>query len=298
MPDALNAKETPRRLLFSRHAWALMTAAFQPRTNGPAHWGQSRFFASPSRTQRHGPRHRHSRPANRRADRKTAPGIFLAPAPKTHRETPSQSVGTYQESTTYVFVFASGCAVAPNSGGMNLQQAQALAAQLGWNGFTTNLSESQQLYYGQTAANILALQAQGRDMSQQWAAVLSEVPGVITDSNGNMASDSADAARGSFLSLVNGPAAGMALGAVITGYTWHGLNQAISRDDVGVSPAAILDAVTNPISTIPQSGGAVQYIGTNATVVLNANGKVITTWANNSSGIRIVPGNANNQPGP
>jgi len=92
-----------------------MTAAFQPRTNGPAHWGQSRFFASPSRTQRHGPRHRHSRPANRRADRKTAPGIFLAPAPKTHRETPSQSLGTYQESTTYVFVFASGCAVAPNS---------------------------------------------------------------------------------------------------------------------------------------------------------------------------------------
>ena len=94
-----------------------MTAAFQPRTNGPAHWGQSRFFASPSRTQRHGPRHRHSRPANRRADRKTAPGIFLAPAPKTHRETPSQSLGTYQESTTYVFVFASGCAVAPNSAG-------------------------------------------------------------------------------------------------------------------------------------------------------------------------------------
>ena len=243
-------------------------------------------------------RHRSSRPTNRLAGRKLTSGFFRSAPPTRTWQLPSQVTNTHQESTTYVFVFVPGCAVAPNSGGMNLQQAQALAAQLGWNGFTTNLSESQQLYYGQTAANILALQAQGRDMSQQWAAVLSEVPGVITDSNGNMASDSADAARGSFLSLVNGPAAGMALGAVITGYTWHGLNQAISRDDVGVSPAAILDAVTNPISTIPQSGGAVQYIGTNATVVLNANGKVITTWANNSSGIRIVPGNANNQPGP
>ena len=31
---------------------------------------------------------------------------------------------------------------------MSLQQAQAVAAGLGWNGFTTNLSASQQLYYG------------------------------------------------------------------------------------------------------------------------------------------------------
>ena len=93
-----------------------MTAAFQPPRTAPARPAGSRFFAPPPRA----PRHRHSRPANRRADRKTAPGIFLAPAPKTHRETPSQSLGTYQESTTYVFVFASGCAVAPNSVANNL----------------------------------------------------------------------------------------------------------------------------------------------------------------------------------
>jgi hypothetical protein len=80
-----------------------------------------------------------------------------------------------------------------------LQQAQAVAAQLGWNGFTTNLSESQQLYYGKTAADILALQAQGIAMSRQWQQVLSEVPGVIVDSNGNMAGDSADLARIKFL---------------------------------------------------------------------------------------------------
>ena len=88
-----------------------MTAAFQPRTNGPAHRGQSCFFASPSRA----PRHRHSRPVKRLAGRKTAPGIFFAAPPKTRPETPSQSLGTHQESTTYVFVFVPGCAVAPNS---------------------------------------------------------------------------------------------------------------------------------------------------------------------------------------
>ena len=90
-----------------------MTAAFQPRTNGPAHQGGSRFFASPPRA----PRHRHSRPANRRADRKTAPGIFFAAPPKTRLETVSQVTNTHQESTTCVFVFAPGCAVGPNNTG-------------------------------------------------------------------------------------------------------------------------------------------------------------------------------------
>ena len=179
---------------------------------------------------------------------------------------------------------------------MSLQQAQAVAAGLGWNGFTTNLSASQQLYYGQTAANILALQAQGRDMSQQWAAVLGEVPGVIVDSNGNMASDGADAARGSFLASAGGLTV-VAAGVIIPSYTWHGLNQAISRDGVGVAPQAILDAVNNPLQVIPQSGGRLQYVGTNATVVTNSNGQIITTWANNSSGWRIAPGNATDKPG-
>ena len=109
----LNAKETPRRLLFSRHAGASMTVAFQPRTNGPAHRGQSRFFASPPRA----PRHRHARPAKRLAGQKTAPGIFFAAPPKTHPETVTQVTNTHQESTTYVFVFAPGCAVAPNNAG-------------------------------------------------------------------------------------------------------------------------------------------------------------------------------------
>jgi len=91
-----------------------MTAAFQPPRTAPARSGGSRFFASPPRA----PRHRHSRPANHRADRKTAPGIFFVPAPKTRPETVTQVTNTHQESATYVFVFVSGCAVAPNNAGV------------------------------------------------------------------------------------------------------------------------------------------------------------------------------------
>jgi RHS repeat-associated protein len=78
-----------------------------------------------------------------------------------------------------------------------------------------------------------------------------------------------------------------AVGGKITGYTKHALNQAISRDGVGVSPRAILDAVKKPLMTIPQKNGAIKYVGQNATVVLNQFGKVITTWARNSAGTRI-----------
>jgi hypothetical protein len=88
---------------------ASMTAAFQPPRTAPARSPGSRFLASPCR--------RNARAANRLAGPKTAPGIFFSAPPKTRRETPSQSLGTHQESATYVFVFASGCAVAPNSGG-------------------------------------------------------------------------------------------------------------------------------------------------------------------------------------
>ena len=93
-----------------------MTAAPQPRTSGPARRGQSRF-APPSRTCRRDPHRWTARPANRLAGQKTAPGIFLAPARKTRQETVSLTLGTHQESSTYVFVFAPGCAVAPNSTG-------------------------------------------------------------------------------------------------------------------------------------------------------------------------------------
>jgi len=73
----------------------------------------------------------------------------------------------------------------------------------------------------------------------------------------------------------------------ISGFTRHGLNQAISRDGVGVASRAILDAVRNPVRIVEQVRGAVRYVGENATVILNHAGEVITTWARNSLGWRI-----------
>ncbi len=77
------------------------------------------------------------------------------------------------------------------------------------------------------------------------------------------------------------------IGGKITGYTRHGINQAIGRDGgLGVAPSAILDTVKNPLLVVNQSGGKIMYTGKNSTVVLNKIGKVITTWATNRAGIR------------
>lgn len=73
----------------------------------------------------------------------------------------------------------------------------------------------------------------------------------------------------------------------IIGWTRHGAEQAIGRDaGRGVSNNAIVDAVNNPVKIIIQDGSTIKYIGKNATVVLNQFGKVVTTWANNSAGVR------------
>jgi len=76
----------------------------------------------------------------------------------------------------------------------------------------------------------------------------------------------------------------------ITGYTRHGLNQAIGREGTGVKPGVILDAVKNPKQVVQQSGGRIKYVGSNATVVTNAEGKVITTWSHGSEGLRVPAG--------
>ena len=76
---------------------------------------------------------------------------------------------------------------------------------------------------------------------------------------------------------------------IITGYRRHGLQQAISRDGVGVAPSAILDAVRNPTRVIQQAEGKLKYVGQNATVILNKAGEVVTTWARNHLGWRIKP---------
>jgi hypothetical protein len=80
---------------------------------------------------------------------------------------------------------------------------------------------------------------------------------------------------------------GLPINNKITGWTKHGTEQAIGRDaGIGVSNKAIVNAVNKPVQVVSQSGGTVKYIGQDATVVLNQNGKVITTWANGSAGVR------------
>jgi RHS repeat-associated protein len=73
----------------------------------------------------------------------------------------------------------------------------------------------------------------------------------------------------------------------ITGYTEHGLAQAMGREGVGVAPKAILDAVRDPLKVVPQEGrGTTMFVGRDATVILNKEGKVVTTWANGAAGVR------------
>ncbi len=75
--------------------------------------------------------------------------------------------------------------------------------------------------------------------------------------------------------------------SIIKGFTKHGLAQTMGRDGGrGVSNKAILDAVNNPSQIIQQANGTIKYIGKNATVILNQYGKVVTTWARNSFGVR------------
>jgi hypothetical protein len=65
------------------------------------------------------------------------------------------------------------------------------------------------------------------------------------------------------------------LAGEITGFTKHGINQAITR---GVSPSAIHDAVIHPIQILPQPNGTTRYVGGEAVVVLNPLGQVVTIW--------------------
>ena len=90
-------------------------------------------------------------------------------------------------------------------------------------------------------------------------------------------------------SLAPGGSEGKVAGSLLKGFTKHGIDQAISREGVGVATEAIRDALKNPTKVVAQSKGTMKYIGENATVVLNKLGKVVTTWARNSLGWRMKP---------
>ena len=65
----------------------------------------------------------------------------------------------------------------------------------------------------------------------------------------------------------------------LTGLTRHGVNQTISRNGVGVSNQAILNTMRNPTKAYSQiSNQTTRYIGPQSTVVLNQNGRIVTTW--------------------
>jgi RHS repeat-associated protein len=86
--------------------------------------------------------------------------------------------------------------------------------------------------------------------------------------------------------------AGAQMPSGIGGYAGHGLEQAISRDGVGVSLRGIRDAVASPLSIFgkpagPHPAGTFGFVGRDATVVLNADGKIVTTWARGSAGFRL-----------
>ena len=75
------------------------------------------------------------------------------------------------------------------------------------------------------------------------------------------------------------PASKNPVAGKITGYTKHGLNQAVGRNGGrGVNAKAMLEAVRNPKKVVEQANGATKYVGKKATVILNQEGKVVTTY--------------------
>jgi hypothetical protein len=76
----------------------------------------------------------------------------------------------------------------------------------------------------------------------------------------------------------------------ITGLTEHGAERVNGRDGHGVNDSALQDAVEHPIGppeyASDQYGGSYTYVGRDATVILNKDGKVVTAWANSRNGWR------------
>ncbi len=63
--------------------------------------------------------------------------------------------------------------------------------------------------------------------------------------------------------------------AKITGFTGHGVDQAITR---GVTTPTLLNTVRSPAVVLRQASGNRLFIGNDAAVVLNSTGKVVTTY--------------------
>ncbi|MGE3127614.1 MAG: RHS repeat-associated core domain-containing protein [Fimbriimonadaceae bacterium] len=77
----------------------------------------------------------------------------------------------------------------------------------------------------------------------------------------------------------------------ITGYTLHGLHSAIAHDGVGVKPGAMLDTIRNGrVTERPHPKGTTyRFEGPRGVVVLNQDGKVVTTWPKGRENWRHQP---------
>jgi hypothetical protein len=72
----------------------------------------------------------------------------------------------------------------------------------------------------------------------------------------------------------------------ITGYTRHGLHQAISREGVGVSPYAILEVGRHPRRVVHRAGGITEYIGEMARIRINDADQIVTVIPTSRRGFR------------
>jgi hypothetical protein len=76
----------------------------------------------------------------------------------------------------------------------------------------------------------------------------------------------------------------------LVGYTRHGVDRALFRDNVGVSPQSILDTWNNPIKVkfkVDNSGKSFKIYGKDSTIVVNPQGEVVSCWAKGKEGHRL-----------
>ncbi|MYN40409.1 hypothetical protein GTP55_13600 [Duganella sp. FT109W] len=85
-------------------------------------------------------------------------------------------------------------------------------------------------------------------------------------------------------------AAGVRAPSAITEYSEHALQQIAGRDGgIGVSQSALEDAFANPtnIKFAPSKyGPTFQFIGQDATIVVNGEGRVVTGWGTSAGGVK------------
>lgn len=84
-------------------------------------------------------------------------------------------------------------------------------------------------------------------------------------------------------------AAGVRMPTTIRSYSSHALDQIAGRDGgLGVKPAAVVDSFQNPSSIQykpSKYGPTFSFAGSNATVIVNPQGRVVTAWATSSEGV-------------